>query len=84
MRTVESARPNDFATVSQAQDSPLTARPELTIVIPTLYERDNIGPLVDLLDAVLDTVRDAMGRAARERHHRRCNRTDGVPHATAE
>jgi hypothetical protein len=29
-------------------------------------------------------LRDAMGRAPRERHHRRCNRTDGVPHATAE
>jgi transposase len=24
-----------------------------------------------------------MGRATRERHHRRCNQTDGVPHATA-
>jgi hypothetical protein len=28
--------------------------------------------------------RDPMGRAAREQHHRRCNKTDGVPHATAE
>src|SRR5215469_3560538 len=28
-------------------------------------------------------IKDAMGRAARERHHRRCN-TDGVPHATTE
>jgi hypothetical protein len=27
---------------------------------------------------------DAMGRATRERHHRRCNKTDGVPHATAK
>src|SRR5580704_5875375 len=30
--------------------------PELTVVIPTLNERDNIGPVVELLDAVLDTV----------------------------
>jgi hypothetical protein len=28
--------------------------------------------------------RDAMGRAAREWHHRRGNKTDGVPHAAAE
>ena len=28
----------------------------MTVVIPTLNERDNIGPLVELLDAVLDTV----------------------------
>ena len=28
----------------------------MTLVIPTLNERDNIGPLVELLDAVLDTV----------------------------
>jgi dolichol-phosphate mannosyltransferase len=50
------ARQNDLATVSGAQESPVTAGPELTVVIPTLNERDNIGPLVDLLDAVLDTV----------------------------
>jgi hypothetical protein len=30
--------------------------PELRVVIPTLNERDNIGPLVELLDTVLDTV----------------------------
>jgi dolichol-phosphate mannosyltransferase len=35
---------------------PVTAGPELTVVVPTLHERDNIGPLVDLLDAALDTV----------------------------
>ena len=28
----------------------------MTVVIPTLNERDNIGPLVELLDGVLDTV----------------------------
>ena len=50
------ARRNDFATVGQAQDRPVSAGPELTVVIPTLNERDNIGPLVELLDAVLDTV----------------------------
>ena len=30
--------------------------PELTVVIPTLNERDNIEPLVELLDGVLDAV----------------------------
>ena len=30
--------------------------PELTLVIPTLNERDNILLLVELLDTVLDTV----------------------------
>jgi dolichol-phosphate mannosyltransferase len=34
----------------------VTEGPELTVVIPTLNERANIGPLVELLDAVLDTV----------------------------
>ena len=53
---VSLARRNDFATVGQAQERPVTAGPELTVVIPTLNERDNIEPLVDLLDAVLDTV----------------------------
>ena len=41
---------------NQAQESPVTEGPELTLVIPTLNERDNIGPLVDLLDAVLERV----------------------------
>ena len=27
--------------------------PELTVVVPTLNERDNIAPLVELLDAAL-------------------------------
>jgi cellulose synthase/poly-beta-1,6-N-acetylglucosamine synthase-like glycosyltransferase len=56
MKNVNFARPEDFATVTQAQESPVTAGPELTVVVPTLHERDNIGPLVDLLDAALDTV----------------------------
>jgi dolichol-phosphate mannosyltransferase len=53
---VNLARRNDFATVAQAQERAVTEGPELTVVIPTLNERDNIGPLVELLDAVLDTV----------------------------
>jgi dolichol-phosphate mannosyltransferase len=50
------ARREDFATATQAKDSSLTAGPELTIVVPTLNERDNIGPLIDVLDAVLESV----------------------------
>jgi cellulose synthase/poly-beta-1,6-N-acetylglucosamine synthase-like glycosyltransferase len=50
------ARPDDLATVSRAQESLVTEGPELTLVVPTLNERDNIGPLVDLLDEVLHTV----------------------------
>ena len=54
---VNLARRNDFATVGQEpRTGPVTAGPELTVVIPTLNERDNIGPLVELLDAVLETV----------------------------
>ena len=56
MKNVNLARREDFATVTQAQENPVTAGPELTLVIPTLNERDNIGPLVDLLDAVLEAV----------------------------
>jgi dolichol-phosphate mannosyltransferase len=56
MNNVDLARQDDFGRVSHAQESPVMAGPELTVVIPTLNERDNIGPLVDLLDAVLDTV----------------------------
>jgi dolichol-phosphate mannosyltransferase len=32
------------------------AGPELTIVVPTLNERDNVGPLIDRLDRLLDGV----------------------------
>ena len=56
MKNVNLVRRDDFATVTQAKESPVTAGPELTLVIPTLNERDNIGPLVDLLDAVLEAV----------------------------
>jgi dolichol-phosphate mannosyltransferase len=47
---------NDLAAVSQAAESGVAEGPELTIVVPTLNERDNIEPLVGLLDEVLDTV----------------------------
>jgi cellulose synthase/poly-beta-1,6-N-acetylglucosamine synthase-like glycosyltransferase len=56
MTNADLARQNDLATVSQVHESLVSAGPELTVVIPTLNERDNIEPLVDLLDAVLDTV----------------------------
>jgi len=56
MTSVNLARQGDLATVRQTQESLVTEGPELTLVIPTLNERDNIGPLVERLDAVLDTV----------------------------
>ena len=56
MKNVNFARREDFATITQAQESQVTAGPELTVVVPTLNERDNIGTLVDLLDTALDTV----------------------------
>ena len=56
MKNVNLVRREDLTTVTQAKESSVTAGPELTLVIPTLNERDNIGPLVDLLDAVLEAV----------------------------
>ena len=53
---VELARRNDFAAVGQTQEHSAAEGPELTVVIPTLNERDNIGPLVELLDAVLEAA----------------------------
>jgi dolichol-phosphate mannosyltransferase len=53
---IDFAGRNDFANVNQAHERPLTEGPELSVVIPTLNERDNIESLVGLLDAVLDTV----------------------------
>ena len=50
------ARRNEFATASQAHDRAMTLGPELAVVIPTLNEKDNVVPLVELLDAVLDGV----------------------------
>jgi len=54
--TVDSPEGKDIASVSHTHGRPLTEGPELTVVIPTLNERDNICSLVGLLDAVLDTV----------------------------
>ena len=56
MKSINFAGREDFAIITQGQESPVTAGPELTVLIPTLNEQDNIGPLVDLLDAVLDSV----------------------------
>jgi hypothetical protein len=56
MTNLNLARGDDLATVRQARESLVREGPELTLVIPTLNERDNIGPLVDLLDEVLDRV----------------------------
>jgi dolichol-phosphate mannosyltransferase len=53
---VELARRNDIAAVGHAEERASAEGPELTVVIPTLNERDNIAPLVELLDTVLDTV----------------------------
>jgi dolichol-phosphate mannosyltransferase len=54
--TVDLARRTDIAAVGQAQERASAEGPELTVVIPTLNERDNIGPVVELLDTVLDAV----------------------------
>ena len=49
-------RRNEFATAGQPHERAMTLSPELAVVIPTLNEKDNIAPLVELLDAVLDGV----------------------------
>jgi dolichol-phosphate mannosyltransferase len=56
MKSASLAKRSDLGTVSQARRSPVTEGPELAVIIPTLNERDNIGPLVNLLDVALDTV----------------------------
>jgi dolichol-phosphate mannosyltransferase len=56
MKNVNWAKREDFIIVSRAEKSPVTAGPELALVIPTLNESDNIAPLVELLDVVLDMV----------------------------
>jgi hypothetical protein len=48
MRDGNLARQSAFATVSQAQENPVTEGPESTLVIPTPDERDGIGPLVNI------------------------------------
>src|SRR6516165_10713197 len=50
------ARRNEFATVGQAHERAMALGPELAVVIPTLNEKDNVAPLVELLDTVLDGV----------------------------
>ena len=50
------ARRNEFVTASRAHERAMTLGPELAVVIPTLNEKDNVAPLVELLDAVLDGV----------------------------
>jgi dolichol-phosphate mannosyltransferase len=56
MKNVDLTSANDLIVASRSQKSPVTEGPELTVVVPTLNERDNIGPLVDLLDAALAVV----------------------------
>jgi dolichol-phosphate mannosyltransferase len=53
---VELASRDDMAAVGQSRERSVTEGPELTVVIPTLNECDNVGLLVELLDAVLERV----------------------------
>jgi hypothetical protein len=39
---VNLARQSDFATVGEAQERPVREGPELTVIVPTLNERDNM------------------------------------------
>src|SRR5271166_1469588 len=43
----------ELATSDTSTRMPSEAGPELTIVVPTLNERDNVGPLIDRLDRLL-------------------------------
>jgi dolichol-phosphate mannosyltransferase len=56
MKYLNLAPSGDFAIRGEAQQRALAEGPELSVVIPTLNERDNVGLLVELLDAALDTV----------------------------
>jgi dolichol-phosphate mannosyltransferase len=56
MENFRLATGNGLNTVGHTRERPIVAGPELTVVIPTLNERDNIEPLVDLLDAALGRV----------------------------
>src|ERR1700730_1926312 len=51
MKNVNLARREDFATVTQAQENPVTAAPGLLLVLQPINERDNNGPLLDLFAA---------------------------------
>ena len=43
----------DLASPAASPRTPSTAAPELTIVVPTLNERENVGPLIGRLDRLL-------------------------------
>ena len=43
----------DLASPAASRRAPSTAAPELTIVVPTLNERENVGPLIGRLDRLL-------------------------------
>ena len=43
----------ELAVLVKSPRMPSEAGPELTIVVPTLNERDNVGPLIDRLDRLL-------------------------------
>jgi Glycosyl transferase family 2 len=46
-------RERELASSATSPGMPSKAGPELTIVVPTLNERDNVGPLIDRLDRLL-------------------------------
>ena len=56
MKNPNLARRDNLEMVSGGQENPTTEGPELAVIIPTLNVRDNIRPLVDLLDTALDSV----------------------------
>jgi dolichol-phosphate mannosyltransferase len=49
-------REREIASSATARRKASKAGPELTIVVPTLNERDNVGPLIDRLDRMLGGV----------------------------
>ena len=46
-------RDRELALSATSPGMPSKAAPELTVVVPTLNERDNVGPLIDRLDRLL-------------------------------
>jgi dolichol-phosphate mannosyltransferase len=49
-------REREIASSATTPRTTSKAGPELTIVVPTLNERDNVGPLIDRLDRLLEGV----------------------------
>jgi dolichol-phosphate mannosyltransferase len=49
-------REREIASSATTRRTTSKAGPELTIVVPTLNERDNVGPLIDRLDRMLGGV----------------------------